>query len=262
MASSKKTLDLDSLTFQTIYIKSQSTLQQNTYTIPVIPGDGTIIKRLQYLTTDQMLSAGKLYLTQSTIPEIVSSVNALSSLQFSILNSISTVSTSVGNNVSSLKGSNDYFQNIVYTNTYGQTYSNILTANNVIQSQNIASFSFQGIVRSLGVAISSISSQIAPNFSSLGLVLENTFNQGPAVSTMSTYFSGYFNGLAESIPVFSNNITESVSTVVANDISTLLGYVSNVNVIAESANGPGISTLSTLLVSSVKFYFSTLISFN
>jgi hypothetical protein len=168
-----------------MYIKSQSTLQVNTYTIPVIPGDGTIIKQLQYLTADQMLSAGKLYITQSTIPNILFNISTLSSLQLTTLNSISTLSTSIGRNVSSLRASNDYFRDVVYQNTYGPVYTNILTSFNQIQAQNIATFSFQGIVRTLGVAISSISSQISPNFSSLGLVLESTFNQGPSVSSIS-----------------------------------------------------------------------------
>jgi len=262
MASSKKTLDLDSLTFQTMYIKSQSTLQQNTYTIPVIPGDGTIIKRLQYLTADQMLSAGKLYITQSTIPDILSSINSLSSLQLTILNSISTLSTSVGKNVSSLQGANDTFSNAVFAQTYGDSYAALLVSYNQIQAQNIETLRLQGIVLSLGVSISSISSQIAPSFSSLGITLENTYNQGPAVSTMSTYFGEYFNGLAESVPVFSNNITNSISTTVGNTLTTILGFASDVNAIAESANGPGISTLSTILTSSITSYFSTLISLN
>jgi hypothetical protein len=147
-----------------MYIKSQSTLQQNTYTIPVIPGDGTIIKRLQYLTADQMLSTGKLYITPSTIPDILSSINSLSSLQLTILNSISTLSTSVGKNVSSLKGANDTFSNAVFAQTYGDSYAALLVSYNQIQAQNIETLRLQGIVLSLGVSISSISSQIAPSF--------------------------------------------------------------------------------------------------
>lgn len=262
MASSKKTLDLDSLTFQTMYIKSQSTLQLNAYTIPVIPGDGTVIKRLQYLTPDQMLSAGKLYLTQSTIPEIISTIDALSSLQLSIFNSISTVSTSVGRNVSSLQAANNNFRDVVYQNTYGPTYSNILESTNTIRIQNIATFNFQGLVRSLGAAISSISSSFSPNFSSLGLVLESTFNQGPSVSTLSTYINQYFNGLAESIPVFRNDINRSISTSVASSICTIADINKNLITIINTANGASVSTLSTVIVSSISSYFNTLISLN
>ena len=94
-----KTLDIDTLTFQTIYIKAQSTLQLSSYTIPVIPGDDTVLKQLVYLTPQQALSVGNIYITPSTIPDINSNISYLSTTQTSLKHSISAISDLIGFNI-------------------------------------------------------------------------------------------------------------------------------------------------------------------
>ena len=62
-ASSKRTLDLDTLTYKDLYLKAQSTEQISSYTIPVIPGGSNVYKLFQYLTPEQVLSTAGLTFT-------------------------------------------------------------------------------------------------------------------------------------------------------------------------------------------------------
>ena len=68
MASSKRTLDIDELTYQNLYLKAQSTEQISSYTIPVIPGGSNVYKKFQYFTPEQVLSVAGILFTPSTIP--------------------------------------------------------------------------------------------------------------------------------------------------------------------------------------------------
>lgn len=262
MASSRKTLDIDTLTFQTIYIKAQSTLQLSSYTIPVIPGDDTVLKQLVYLTPHQALSVGNIYITPSTLPDINSNINYLSTTQTNLEHSISTISDLIGFNIPILQSTTALYISSTQGYTYNSTYSTILAVGSNIQSQNISTLNLQNTVTTLGTALSTLSSQFSPNFSSLGYTLETTFNQGPAVSSLSTYFSQYFNGLADSIPFFSTSIGVNISTTIANDSSTLIGYNVQIAVIVAAAAGGGISSLSTVITSSFSSFNASLLSYD
>jgi hypothetical protein len=54
MASSKRTLDIDELTYQNLYLKAQSNEQISSYTIPVIPGGSNVYKQFQYLFSKKL----------------------------------------------------------------------------------------------------------------------------------------------------------------------------------------------------------------
>ena len=262
MASSKKTLDLDTLTFQNIYVKAQSGLQVSSFTIPVIPGNNTIIKKLEYLTPQQALSVGNIYITQSTIPDIVLNIENLSINQTTLSKSASSLSTTLGSNILNIQSTTNLFFSSATGYTYGPIYTNLINLYNSVKSQNIATLNLQGTVFNLGLAFSSISSQYSADFSSFGLVLEQTFNQGPAVSTMSTYFSGYFNGLAESIPIYSNASSNFISTATGQNDSTIIGFTNEVNTVVATTSGTGISTFSTILESSLISYLEILSSYD
>ena len=252
MASSKKTLDLDTLTFQNIYVKAQSGLQVSSFTIPVIPGNNTIIKKLEYLTPQQALSVGNIYITQSTIPDIVLNIENLSINQTTLSKSASSLSTTLGSNILNIQSTTNLFFSSATGYTYGPIYTNLINLYNSVKSQNIATLNLQGTVFNLGLAFSSISSQYSADFSSFGLVLEQTFNQGPAVSTMSTYFSGYFNGLAESIPIYSNASSNFISTATGQNDSTIIGFTNEVNTVVATTSGTtSVNTLCSLVFHSV-----------
>lgn len=262
MASSKKTLDVDSLSFQTLYIKAQSGLQISSYTIPVIPGDNTVIKQLEYLTPEQVLSVGNIYITPSTIPNILTSINTLSTNQRSLADSVSSLSTTLGYNIIDIQSTTNLYFSSANGYTYGPAYSNLANKYTTVQSQNIDTLNLQGVVLNLGDTFSSISSQYSPDFSSLGFTLETTFNQGPAVSTMSTYFSQYFNGLAESIPAYSTQVYTSISTAVGQDASSIIAYTNNIQTLVTQVTGPGVSTLSTIYISSLISYYKILSTYD
>lgn len=101
MASSRRTIDLDSLTFQTMYIRLPSQLNISTAYIPVIPGDSNVIKQFQYLTPQDALSVGGLYITPSTIPDLQNSIQSISTNQANtnvIVSSISSSAEGIYNN--------------------------------------------------------------------------------------------------------------------------------------------------------------------
>jgi hypothetical protein len=262
MASSKKTLDLDTLTFENIYVKAQSGLQVSSFTIPVIPGNNTIIKKLEYLTAHQTLSVGNIYITESTIPNIVVNIENLSINQLILADAVSSLSTNIGSNISSIQSTTNLFFSSATGYTYGPTYSNLINLYNSVKAQNVATLNLQSVVLNLGLAFSTISTQYSPDFSSLGFVLEQTFNQGRAISTMSTYFSGYFNGLAESIPTYSNAASNFISTAIGENDSTITGFTDQVNNVVATTTGTGISTFSTILESSLISYLEILSTYD
>jgi hypothetical protein len=109
MASSKRTLDIDSLTYQNLILKSQSDQQISSYTIPVIPGGSNVYKVFQYLTSEQTLSSGGLIFTPSTIPDISNAIQNASVNQAILTVSISSISTVIGNDISSIQYTTNLF---------------------------------------------------------------------------------------------------------------------------------------------------------
>ena len=262
MASSKKTLDIDALTFQTMYIKAQSNLQISSYTIPMIPGGDTVLKQLIYMTPHKALSVAGIYVTESTIPEIYSLISSISSTQTTLLYAVSNISTFVGNDVSSINATTSLYTSSIYTSIYNSTYSTLAGEYSIVQIQNISTLAYDTTnnVIVLGYTISTLSSQYISSFTGLTNIMEITYNQGPAVSTMSTYFTNYFSSLAENIPYFSTSIGASISTTTFQDLSTVQNYYTLVLNLATS--NPSISTLSTLVTSSFVSYEAILVSYN
>ena len=122
MASSKKTLDLDILTVQDIYIKSQSGSQVSSYTMAIIPGCNTVIKQLQYVSPQQALSTASININPSTIPRILASITGLTNTQTQLANSISSVSSTTGYSISTVQVITTLYYNSATGTTYGPTY--------------------------------------------------------------------------------------------------------------------------------------------
>lgn len=262
MASSKKTLDIDTFTFQTMYIKAQAGSEISSYTIPMIPGSDTVLKKLIYLTPEQALSVGNIYITQSTIPEIVSSIVYLSTTQGNITYAASSVSTLVSNYILETNSTTASYVSSIYETVYNSSYSTLAGEYAIVVDQNISTLFLQDIVLDLGASISTLSSQYISSFEKLDYELNVTFNQGPAVSSLSTYFTEYFSSLAEEIPIFSTSICGSISTTVSQDASTVSSYFAQAsNVIREGA-GPGVSSMSTLIGSTFTIYEALLPTYN
>ena len=262
MASSKKTLDIDALTFQTMYIKAQSNLQISSYTIPMIPGGDTVLKQLIYMTPHKALSVAGIYVTESTIPEIYSLISSISSTQTRLLYAVSSISTFVGNDVSSINATTSLYTSSIYTSIYNSTYSTLAGTYKIVQYQNVSTLTLQSNVFQLSYTVSTLSSAYISSFTGLNYIMETVYNQGPAVSTMSTYFTNYFSSLADTIPYYSTNIGASISTTAVQNMSTVIGY-SNATTAAFSGSATAIiSTMSTIITSSFISYDMILTSYN
>jgi hypothetical protein len=222
MASSQRTLDLDILTYKDLYLKAQSTEQISSYTIPVIPGGSNVYKLFQYFTPEQVLSTAGLTFTPSTIPDISNAILHLSINQQTVTKSVSSISTYVGSQVSSVQSTTTAFYNFQVSTLYYSSYTQLIDSYNILQGQNIQLLNLQGTIINLGNSISSLSTQFQPNFCTLGSVLENTFNQGDAVSTLSTYFINYYTNISTSIQNYSTNIGYEISSsVISKILSTI-----------------------------------------
>jgi hypothetical protein len=262
MASSQRTLDLDILTYQDLYLKSQFTQQISSYTIPVIPGGSNVYKLFQYFTPEQVLSTAGLTFTPSTIPDISNAIIKLSVNQIKVAISLSSISTLSGAEISSIQSTTNAFYNFQVSTLYYSSYTQLINSFNILQGQNVQILNLQGTIINLGNSISTLSTQFQPTFCTFGSVLENTFNQGNAVSTLSTYFTDYYTNISTSVQEYSTNIGFSISSVIGNDASTMIGYTNETNDIIQSASGTGVSTLSTLIGSTLSGFESTIISYD
>ena len=258
MASSQKTLDLDILTYDQLYLKAQSVQQISSYTIPVIPGGSNVYKLFQYLTPEQTLSTGGILFNQSTIPDISNAILTLSRLQSTTNIALSSLSTSLGLSITTVQSTTNLYFSSATGYTYGPTYSNILTTFNTLQGYNIQTLNLQGTIFTLGTALSSISSQFNPTFCTFGITLDQTFNQGPAVSTLSSYMTNYYSNISANINTYSTTIGRSVSTLTFQDISTIQGNNTYIQNLLLGATGSGISTLSTSITSTLNSFSTTI----
>lgn len=262
MASSQRTLDLDILTYQDLYLKSQFTEQISSYTIPVIPGGSNVYKLFKYFTPEQVLSTAGLNFTPSTIPDISNAIIKLSVNQIKVAISLSSISTLVGADVSSIQSTTNGFFNFQVSTLYYSSYTQLINSFNILQGQNVQILSLQGNIINLGNSISTLSTQFQPTFCTFGSVLENTFNQGNAVSTLSTYFTNYYTNISTSIQEYSTNTGAALSSVIGYDASTMIGYTIETNDLIQSASGTGVSTLSTLIGSTLSGFESSIISYD
>lgn len=258
MASSSKSLDFDILTYTDLYLKSQTTQQISSYTIPVIPGGTNVYKLFQYLTPEQTLSSGGILFTPSTIPDLSNAILNLANKQSTTNIALSSLSTSLGLSITTIQSTTNLYFSSATGYTYSPTYSNILTTLNSLQNLNIQTLSLQATVTTLGSALSSISSQFNPTFSSFGATLTSTFNQGPAVSTLSTFITNYYANISSSITNYSTNIGSKISSYTGEDISTIQGNTQYILQLLTGATGAGVSTLSTSITSTLNSYSTTI----
>jgi hypothetical protein len=261
-ASSKRTLDIDILTYQDLYLKSQSTEQISSYTIPVIPSGSNVYKLFHYFSPEQVLSTAGLTFTPSTIPDISNALITLSVNQIKVVKSLSSISTLAGADISSFQSTTNAFYNFQVSTLYYSSYTQLINSFNILQGQNVQVLSLQGTIINLGNSISTLSTQFQPTFCTFGSVLENTFNQGDAVSTLSTYFINYYTEISTSVQSYSTTIGTSISSVIGNDASTMIGYTIETNNIIQSASGTGVSTLSTLIGSTLAGFESTIVGYD
>jgi hypothetical protein len=262
MASSKRTLDIDELTYQNLYLKSQSTEQISSYTIPVIPGGSNVYKQFQYFTPEQVLSIAGILFTPSTIPDIISSINNLSVNQLTLASGISSVSTAVGINASTTQSTINQYMSSVLISTYNDSYLSLIVSNNILQGQNIQTLALQRNIVTLGNSISTLSSQFIPLFNDFSTTLEITFNQAPSVSSMSTLFTNYYSVISSAVTLVSTNTGISISTTMGQDISTMVGFNNSINDIIQAASGQGVSTLSTLITSTLTGFSNSVANYN
>ena len=137
MASSSKSLDFDILTYTDLYLKSQTTQQISSYTIPVIPGGTNVYKLFQYLTPEQTLSSGGILFTPSTIPDLSNAILNLANKQSTTNIALSSLSTSLGLDIITIQSTTNLYFSSATGYTYSPTYSNILTTLNSLQNLNI-----------------------------------------------------------------------------------------------------------------------------
>lgn len=254
MASSKRTLDIDNLTYGELYLKSQTEAQISSYTIPVVPAGSNVYKLFQYFTPEQVLSTANLTFTPSTIPDISNAIVYLSVNQHNLNRGLSTISSLVGRNISSTQSTTNGFFNYQQSTLYYSSFTTLITSYNNLQSQNTQTLTLQRTILTLGNSISSISSQFNPTFSTFSGTFDTVFNQGPSVSAISTYVTTYFTSISTSIIQYSTNNSIAISTNTGIDLSTLSGYSTQIQAILTSASGPGVSTLSTILISTLVDY--------
>ena len=262
MASSRRTLDIDTLTYQDLYMKAQSGKQISSYTIPVIPGGSNVYKLFQYLTPEQLLSSGGLVFNTSTIPDISNAIINLAVKQSTLSISLSSLSTSAGLQISSSQANTYNVLSTVQGTTYNTAYETIISNYNILQGQNIQTLNLQRSILGLGISISTISSQFQPTFTGLSNILEITFNQGPAVSTLSTFFTNYYSNISANIQTYSTNVGYDILSTTIKDASTLVGYNIQIQTTLQNAAGPGVSTLSTFITSTLKGFNNTISIFD
>ena len=262
MASSQRTLDIDTLTYQDLYLKSQTQFQISSYTIPVIPGGSNVYKLFQYFTPEQVLSTANLTFTPSTIPDISNAIIYLSTNQRNLNIGISTISSAIGVSISTTNSTINTLLRFQTSTLYNSSFTQLINSYNILQGQNIQTLNLQRGVINLGTSLSTISSQFGPNFSTLGRTLESTFNQGPSVSTISTYVTQYYQSISTNITVYSTTIGQTITNIIEGDASTLIGYNIQVQRLIAQASGPGVSTLSTIITSTFASLTNTVINYN
>lgn len=246
-----------------MYIKAQTIDQILSYTIPVIPGgNGSIINELIYLTPQNALSVAGIYITPSTIPEILSSIAVVSTNVSILFYSVSSLSSSVGYDVSSINATTSLYTSSIYESIYNSTYSTLAGGYIQVQYQNISTLALQTNVTQLSYTVSTLSSAYISSFVGLNYVMETVYNQGPAVSIMSTYFTNYFSSLYESIPYFSTSVGASISTTSVYNLSSVKGYSNATYIAYGSAGSESVSTMSTVITSSFISYNQILVSYN
>ena len=266
MASSRITLDVDNLTFETLFIKNanvvpvgncgcgdqgfSSNINISSYTIPIIPGNCNIRNEFQYATPEQIFSIANILLTPSSIPDVIAGIENLSTVEAATNAQVSSISTTVGYQIYGFISTTNQYQSSIYGTTFNSSYSTFYSSYTAVQKQNISTLEVFSQITNLGASLSSLSTIVASSFSTLGQYLDTTFNQGPTVSTLSTYTYSYYSSLSGSIEYYSTNTGLGLYTTGSTTVSSIVGFTSTINTIITVAFGPGASSLSTTVGSS------------
>lgn len=278
MASSRVTLDIDNLTFETLYIKNAnvvmtgskgcgtegrtSSINISSYTIPIIPGNCNIRNEFKYFTPDQMFSTANILLTPSSIPDVLAGIQNLSTVQLATNAQVSSISSSVGYQIYGLISTTNLYQSSVYGLVYTSSYSTFYNLYSTVQLQNSTTSQIIVQLNTLGNSLSTLSTLVTCSFSTLGTYLDTNFNQANSVSSLSSYTYGYFRNLSESINYYSTNTGLGLEITVSTTVSSIVGFTSTINTIVTTAFGPGASSLSTVVGSSFSQLNSGLQVFN
>ena len=261
MASSRITLDVDNLTFDTLFIKNanvvavgksscgnqgfSSNINISSYTIPIIPGNSNIRNEFQYATPEQVFSIANILLTPSSIPDVIAGIQNLSTVQVVTNAQVSSISTTVGYQIIGVISTVDQYQSSIYGTTFNSSYSTFYSSYTAVQLQNLSTLEVFSQITNLGTSLSTLSTIVASSFSTLGIYLDTTFNQGPTVSTLSTYVYSYYSSLSGSVELYSTNTGLGLFTTGSTTVSSIIGFTSTINTIITVAFGPGASSLST-----------------
>ena len=203
MASSRITLDIDNLTFETLYIKNAnivttgskgcgtegrtSSINISSYTIPIIPGNCNIRNEFKYFTPDQMFSTANILLTPSSIPDVLAGIQSLSSVQVATNLQVSSISTSLGYQIYGFISTTNLYQSSVYGVVYTSSYSTFYKLYSSVQLQNSTTSQIILQLNTLGNSLSTLSTLVTCSFSTLGTYLDTRFDQSQSVSSLSTY---------------------------------------------------------------------------
>ena len=266
MASSRVTLDVDNLTFQTLYIRNPnivltgssgcgtegrtSSINISSYTIPIIPGNCNVRSEFQYFTPEQMFSVANILLTPSSIPDVLAGIQNLSSVQLATNAQVSSISSSIGYQVYELISTTNLYQSSVYGVTYTSSYSTFYNLYSTVQLQNSTTSQIILQLNTLGNSLSTLSTLVTCSFSTLGTYLDTHFDQSQSVSSLSSYTYSYYKNLSESINYYSTNTGLGLQITVSTTVSSIIGFTSTINTIVSAAFGPGASSLSTVVGSS------------
>jgi len=278
MASSRVTLDIDNLTFETLYIKNAnvvatgskgcgtegrtSSINTSSFTIPIIPGNYNVRNQFQYFTPDQMFSTANIMLTPSSIPDVLAGIQSLSTVQLGTNEQVSSISSIVEYQIIGLISTTDLYQSSVYGIVYTSSYSTFYNLYSTVQLQNSTTSQIILQLNSIDNSLSTLSTLVTCSFSTLGTYLDTYFNQAESVSSLSSYTYGYYTNLSESIEYYSTNTGLGLEITVSTTVSSIVGFTSTINTIVTSAFGPGASSLSTVVGTSFTELNSGLQEFN
>ena len=279
MASSRQTLDVDNLTFQTLFIRNTGVIQSgsgsgcgqsgfnvasniSSYTIPALPGTSSVTRQFEYLTPQQLFSVANIYITPSSIPGLQLSIDQLSTVEAQTIVQVSSISSIVGFQILGVVSTTNTIEQNINMTLYNSSYSTFYNIYSSVQLQNSTTAQTIIELNSLIVGISSLSTLVTSSFSTLGTYLDTEFNLAPTVSSISSYFFSYYNYLSESISSFSTNIGFALSTNYANDFSSLSSFTNTVNTIIGNSFGPGASTMSTTIIRGFSSLSSIITSYN
>ena len=136
---------------------------------------------------------------------MIAGIQNLSTVQVVTNAQVSSISTTVGYQIIGFISSVDQYQSSIYGTTFNSSYSTFYSSYTAVQKQNLSTLEVFSQITNLGTSLSTLSTIVASSFSTLGIYLDTTFNQGPTVSSLSTYVYSYYSSLSGSVEFYSTN---------------------------------------------------------